>query len=139
MGLLVTEQLFPITIKYIEVPLKSGQSGIFVIDTPEKEKKYEGRIKEFNTQWIRPSFKQMNDLIKEAMVTDMFKGERELDPFIYRALLLEKFLRIWDIQEEGKPIPCNPENIGKLDPTVAQTLIEAFNKYNVPSEEHLKN
>jgi hypothetical protein len=139
MSLLVTEQLFPITIKYVDVPLKSGLSGVFIIDTPEKEKKYEGKVKELSTQWIRPSFKQMNDLIREASVTDPYKPDRDLDPFIYRALVLEKFLRHWDIQEDGKPVPPSPDNIGRLDPVVASALIDAFNKHNVPSEEFLKN
>lgn len=139
MSLLVGEQLFPITIRYIDVPLKNNLNGVFIIDTPEKGKKYEGKIKEMNTQWVRPGFKQMNDLIMESSVTDPYKGGKDVDPFIYRALILEKFLRHWDIEEEGKAIPCTPENIGKLDPIVAQALIEAFNKHNVPTEEYLKN
>ena len=139
MSLLVTEQLFPITIKYVDVPLKNGLNGVFIIDTPEKEAKYKERLKELGTQWVRPSFKQMNDLIREATVTDPYKADRDLDPFIYRALVLEKFLRHWDIQEDGRPVPCNPENIGRLDPVVATALIDGFNKHNVPTEEFLKN
>jgi len=139
MSLLVTEQLFPIAIKYIDVPLKGGMEGVFIIDTPEKEKKYGDKVKKLETQWIRPSFRQMNDLHRETTITNSFNGEKETDWILYQSLIMEKFLRHWDIEEGGKPVPCTPENMGKLDPVIARALLDAFNKHSVPSEDYLKN
>ena len=42
MGLLVSTKLFPIEVRYVEVPLKSGGTACLVIKDAEQEKKYEG-------------------------------------------------------------------------------------------------
>jgi hypothetical protein len=140
MGLLVQQKLFPITIKYVEIPLKSGRSGILIVKTDEQEKKYKDKIKELETQWLQPNFKETNDLIREATVYEHFKGERDIDHYLYRALVLDRFLKAWNITDDaGQPIPCNPANMALLDVSIALELIDKFNTQNLPTEADLKN
>lgn len=140
MGVLVSNKLFPITLKYVELTLKNGQTGIFVVKTEEQEKKYVGRLKEMHTQWRQPNWKESNDLFKGALQWDAFKGEREIDPITYRSMTLEENLKHWDvIDDEGKPVSCTKENMWRLDVNIAAALIDAFNSHTIPTEEELKN
>jgi hypothetical protein len=140
MGVLVSKKLFPIVIKYVELTLKNGQTGIFVIKTNEQEKKYAGRIKEMHTQWRQPNWKESNDLFKGSLQWDAYKGEREIDPITYRSMTLEENLKHWDvIDDDGKPVPCTKENMWKLDVNIAAALIDAFNAHTIPNEDELKN
>ena len=139
MGLLVSSKLFPIEVRYVELPLKSGGTTCLVIKDAEQEKKYEGRIKTLSTQWAQPNFKESNDLLREATIYDPYKGERDIDWYLYRGLSLEKFVRAWDLTEDDKPVPCTKENIARLDVNIATALIQAFDARNMISEEELKN
>ena len=140
MSLLVSNQMFPIDLKYIEVPLKNNLTGIMVIKSEEAEKKHEGRVKELHTQWIQPPWKDNNEIIRQAQIWEAFKGERETDFYLYRSLVLEKFLKAWDILDDaGKPVPCDKANIAKLAIPIANELIDQFINKNVPKEADLKN
>lgn len=140
MILLSSEKLFPIDIRYCEVKFKNGMEGIVIIENDDDEKKYIGQIKELKTQWRTPNWKEHTDVIRGATIWDEFNGERTIDFRTYRSLVLENFLKAWDIvDEKGTPVPCNKENIGKLERNVAHALQTAFIDKSVPSEDELKN
>jgi hypothetical protein len=140
MGLFVTPELFPIDIKYIDVPLAGGGSAVYIIKTEEDEVKYAGQVKELQTQWIRLNFKEQISLLQEATLFDPVKGEKDVDQFLLRALIMEKCMKHWDaVDDKGDKVPCTSENIATLDPAVAYALIEKYNAHNLPTEEYLKN
>ena len=143
MGLLVSQKLFPIDIRYTEIPLKTGQTGVVVLKDDaagkELEKKYGDKVKTLHTQWAQPNFRESNDILREATVYDQFKGERDIDWYLFRALTLERNLKAWDIMDDdGKPVPCTPDNIAKLDSAIAIALVGQFDARNLPTEEDLK-
>ena len=142
MSVLVPTSLFPIDIKYAEVKLKNGMTGIVVIDDGDEEslKKYEGKIKELHTQWQQPGWKENNSIVRESMYWDEFRGVRDVDFYIYRALVLERFLKVWDVKDEKEqPVACTPDSVARLDIQVATALVSKFLARNVPTEEDLKN
>lgn len=140
MSLLITTKLFPIDLKYVDVKFKNGMEGVLVIENKEQEKKFEGKMKELHTQWFLPSWKEHTEVIRSSMIWDEFKGERMMDFRLYRSIILENYLRAWDIaDEEGKPIPCTKDTIARLDHGVAHALQDLFVDRTIPTEEELKN
>jgi len=140
MSLLVSTKLFPIDIKYAEVKLKNGLDGIILVKGEEMEKKYEGRTKELHTQWLQPNWKEHTDIIRESMVWDAFKGERQMDFQLYRSLCIERFLKVWDIIDDaGSPVPCENKAIAQLEYNMANALIDHFISKSTPTESDLKN
>jgi len=142
MSLLVPTSLFPIDIKYVETKLKNGLTGIIVIEDEDKDslKKYEGRIQELHTQWQQPGWKENNEVVRESLIWDEFRGVRDVDFYLYREKVINRYLKSWDITDDKKqPVPCTPENIARLDIQVATGLVSKFLARNVPSEEELKN
>lgn len=140
MALLISNKLFPIDLKYAEVRFKNGMDGVIVIDNKDLEKRYEGKIKELHTQWYLPGWKEHIEVIRDSMIWDEFKGERMMDYRLYRCKILENYLKAWDIPgEDGKVVPCNKENIGRLDHNIAHALQDLFVDRTVPTEEELKN
>jgi hypothetical protein len=142
MPLLVPTALFPIDIKYAEFKLKNGLTGVEVIEDGDKEalKKYDGKIKELHTQWAQPGWKENNEIVRQATIWDEFRGVRDVDFYIYKSMVLERFLKSWDITDEkNNPVPCVPETIARLDIQVANALVNRFLARNVPTEEDLKN
>jgi len=132
--------MFPIDVRYSEVTLKSGLTSVIVLKTEEEEKKYEGKVKELHTQWLQPSWKENNDVIRQSQIWDEFRGERTLDFYLYRSIVLDKFLKTWDItNDKNEPVPCNSANISKLSIPIANELIDQFISKNVPKEAELKN
>lgn len=140
MSLLVSSNLFPIDVKYAEVKLKNGLTGVILIRDEEQEKKYEGKMKELHTQWVQPNWKQHTEIIRESMVWDQFKGERQMDFQTYRGLCIERFLKSWDIvNDAGVPVPCTKDTIAQLEYNMANALIDQFIAKSVPTEQDLKN
>lgn len=140
MGLLISEEWFAIPLRYVEVTLKNGDSGVFIIRNEEQEKKYKDRIKEFTTMWKRPNFKETLDVLREASITDPYTGDRDIDQLLHRSLTIERFLKKWDMMDDkGEKVECTPENVLRLDPAVASALLETFNSYILPTEDQLKN
>jgi len=141
MPLLISTKLFPIDLKYAEVRFKNGMDGVIVLDDKEAEKKYEGRIKELHTQWVMPGWKEHIEVIRDSMIWDEFKGERMMDYRLYRCKILENYLKAWDIMEADgtTAVPCNKDNIGRLDHNIAHALQDLFVDRTVPTEDELKN
>ncbi len=137
-GPFTSDELFPIVVKYTEKKLKSGNTGILIVKGEDMELRYKGCISEMQTQWAMPNWKQSNDLLRKATVFDSNAGEKMLDWPTYRSLLVENFMRSWDVTDEkGNPIPCTPDNVAKLDPSIAAALVEGFLAKTTVSEKDL--
>lgn len=140
MSVLVSQDLFPIDVKYAELKLKSGHVGCFVIDNAEAEQKYADKIKVLHTQWKMPTWKETNDLIRESTEMDMATGDRQVNVEKWQGIAIERFMKAWDVVgPDGKTMPCTPQNIEMLDPNVFRSLMSQFMARNTPSEEDLKN
>jgi len=136
----VSDALFEITVKYVQVNLKGGLKAVIVIDDPEKEKKYGDRAQVIKSQWKQPNWKEHNELHSDSLVTDDVTGVKVPNINIYRQLVLERFMKLWDIvDDKGNPIDLKPENLAKLDPDVAMALYQAWNKRVNAEEEDTKN
>ncbi len=140
----VSEERFAVVVKYVDKTLKSGLTTILVIDKQEDEERYKGNINKIHTQWVQPNWKESNELSKQCTRWEPMAGERTFDWSTYRMALLEKYMKSWDISTKGpegstQPIPCTPDNIGKLDPNIASALIDGFMGKTMPTDKDLGN
>jgi hypothetical protein len=138
-GPFVSETAFPITVKYVESKNKAGLPIIVIVRSKDIEQRYKDQVKTITTQWIQPNWKQSNDLIRRATKFDADAGERVLDWPLYKTIILETFMKEWDIELNGKLVPCIPENIAQLDTNIASALVDEFLVKTTPSEQELGN
>jgi hypothetical protein len=144
-GVFASGDYFEVFIKYVNLKTASGIEVVKVIDeTTEKGKqeveKYGDKIQCLRTQWVAPNWKQSNELLRKCMRYDPESGKRELDWPLYRAMLIEMFMKKWDITmtEGGKevPVPLTRENVDRLDAQVAVSLVDKFiERTNVTEDE----
>lgn len=135
-GPFISEDMFAIVVKYREVENKSsGRKSNVVINDKETELRYKDLIKEIHTQWCQLNWKQSNDLIRASTKWDHDAGQRVIDWPLYRATLLDKCMKSWDI--DG--VACDQENIAKLDPNIASALVDEFLTRTTPTEQDLGN
>jgi hypothetical protein len=140
MGPFVTDSSFTIEVKYIEKKNKAGLPMIVIVKSAEIEARYKDHVKTIKTMWTLPNWKQSNELIRKATKFDQDAGERRLDWQLYRSMILENFMKEWDIKgEDGKMVPCVKQFIDLLDVNVAATLIDEFLLKTSPSEDELGN
>ncbi len=140
MGPFVSQSTFPIVVKYIEKENKAGLPMIVVVRSADTESRYKDHVKTITTLWMLPNWKQSNELIRKATKFDADAGERRLDWQMYRGMLLENFMKEWDIKgSDGKVVPCTKEFFDQLDINIASTLIDEFLMKTSPSEEELGN
>ena len=141
MSVLISKKLFPIDIKYVDIKNKMGVEFPLVIEgSSELEKKYGDRVKTIHTQWQTPTWKEGHEAARSATVIDSQTGDRRTDLNTYSGIVLERFLKQWDLTDEtGKPIPVIPENVALLDSGIAMALAAAFINRTIPSEEDLGN
>lgn len=142
-GPFVSEEKFPIVIKYVERSLRSGLKNIKIVKDKEAEEKYKGLIKEINTQWIQPNWKQSNDLVRTCTKFDAQAGERILDWQTYRMRLLESYMTNWDIAEDGASgpqlVPCTADYMSKLNPQIAAALVDEFLSKTTMTDDEMGN
>lgn len=143
-GPFVSEDRFEIVVKYMEKQLPYGGTSCVVVNSKEMEEKYGALVKEIHTQWVQPNWQETNDLIRKSTVPDPYTGRRDMDWTLYRQFLLERYMKSWDITQEGPDgksvqVPCTVEYINKLDPSVAAALVEEFVRRTTISEDDLKN
>jgi hypothetical protein len=137
-GPFVSDEMFDIVVKYVEKKLKSGHMGVVVIKDAETELRHKGLVKEIHTQWTQPDWTVSNDMIRAATRFDPEAGTRMIDWPLYRSLLLERCMKSWDVaDEQGKPVPCVKEKIGKLDPNIGAALVDDFLAKTTPTEKDL--
>lgn len=149
MGVFAKTDLFEIEVNYALVESKGGVEIVKVIDdTTEKGKedldRLGDRILTLHTFWISPNWKQSNDLMRKCMAYDREVGRKELDWALYRAYLIDSFMRKWDAtdtDDDGNEVqvPCTPENVERLDAQIAVALVDRFLERTTVSEEDLGN
>lgn len=139
----VSSDLFEIKVKYVRVTLKSKLPAILVLKTEEQEKKYASKMQVLTTQWQQPNWREHNELHSDSMVTDSVTGVQRANYNLYRQLVLERFMKLWDVTEDrdGKPCPVEltPDNIHKLDPAIANALYEQWQSRVNADEEDVGN
>ena len=119
----VSPDLFEIVVKYVQVKLKSGLSAIVVVKDEEQEKKYKDKVQALKSQWRQPNWKEHNDLHSDSLVMDDVAGVKVPDYNIYRQLVLERFMKLWDVMDEkSNPVEITKDNLSKLDPSIAVAL-----------------
>jgi len=134
----VSEELFPIVVKWAEVETKTGVKGTLIIRDKETEDRYKGSMNELQTQWAMPNWKESSNLLAKAYQPDAQTGELRFMWAAYRSLVLDSFMKSWDAKDDqGNGVPCTPTNIAKLDPAIAAALVEAFLAKTSVSEQEL--
>ena len=127
----------------IEITLyckKTGRSTMRVEtslkDVPEEEQA------EFETHVFRTKplgWKQHNDVQRSATVDRGGMGA-ELDWVKYKEEKLIKILVGWDAKnDEEEDVPLTKENIFRLQPVIAETLLNEFDHITLVGEEDRKN
>lgn len=90
-------------------------------------------IETINTTWKRANWKEQNHIFSQSL--RIINSESEIDPLKYRDLILKTCLKKWDVKDDnGNPIPCNPEMIDNLDPEAAKEMISAFERVTESQE-----
>jgi hypothetical protein len=149
MGVFAKTDLFEIQVQYVLVKSKGGVETIKILDETTERGKEEiedlgDRALTLHTYWISPNWKQSNDLLRRCMKYDPESGKRELDWALYRAQLIESFMRKWDAtdtDEDGneQPVPCNRGNVERLDAQIAVALVDKFLERTTVTEDDLGN
>ncbi len=100
-------------------------------------------ISKLNTQWKRLTWKDQNMIFSRALKQIPMSDGRtrtELDTIIYRDMKLKTCLKRWDLVDDNKvSIVCDETMIDLLDPTVAQQMLNEFEKVTEASGEDLGN
>lgn len=145
MSVFVSNERFEINIKYVDLKCKNGLTRCRVLDEKREEdkkiiEKHKDKVKELHTTWELANFKQMFDTSSKCYKFDYESGRKELDWLMYKTLVIETYMKGWDAADDsGKPVPFTKENVEKLDPDVANALIDAFFSQASITEEELGN
>jgi hypothetical protein len=135
--------MFEIVVEYAQAMLKNGLKGILVFSEKDDEgkKRYSpDAVEAIHSQWVMPNWKQSNDILRRATKWDDEAGQRVLDWATYRSLIMENFMRMWDVKDDQKsPVPCTRENMERLDPNIAAALVERFLSKTTITEKDLGN
>ena len=126
----------------IELYIKKGTSGRIRVETDLKDFPEAERAKfEKATFALRPlTWKQHNDLQRAATVNRGPGMGSELDWISYKEKKLCMVLVSWDAKDaDGKPVPVTDDRIYKLNPQVAESLLQEFDRATILGEEERKN
>jgi len=81
-----------------------------------------------------------NDLQDAAMVESGGFGERVFNFKVYKESRLKKLLVKWDAKDkENKPLPINDKIINQLAPSIAETILKAYDEVSILDGEEEKN
>lgn len=143
-GPFVSDELFPITIKYVEKKTKAGLGTCMVVRGKEMEQRYKDNAKEINTQWRIPNWKESQDLVRQCYRWDQIAGEKILDWNLYRMKCLDTYMVAWDVTMPNpnggeQSVPCTPANVAKLQPLIASALVDEFMLKTSPTDEDMGN
>jgi len=123
----------------------SGYDKIFIISKDEVNKLTEEEIKEkgietLNTFWKSLSWQERNNINHESEVRGEGMVLGQVDYNRWRDLRVKQCLREWDVKdEEGNPVPCNPDTINRIDAYVLDAILDEFEKItSIELEEEIK-
>jgi len=96
-----------------------------------------------NTVWRFLNYNQITTIVEACTTTkkdEVGNNKRETNMIKFNKLAMENSLIQWDLKDqEGKPYPFNPTNIGKMDPDIVDGLIKDFMERTMVDEEVEKN
>ena len=129
--------------KEIEIIQKHNKAMKEEFDNKEQEKKakddkYETQeyktpekydIQVINTKWKEISWDDQNNILRNSVRKDEMTRQDELDNISYNDTLLKQALVEWDLKDDnGQPIPCNPQTIGQLPYALLRNLMNKYEK-----------
>ena len=101
----------------------------------EEDKK---KFKEVNLKMSELTWGLYNQLQEGAMI-DGGDGERRFSFKIYKESRLSKLIKEWDaVDGDGKPVPINDKTLSHLSPSIAETILRAYDELSFISEEDEK-
>ena len=129
------------TIDIILFYKQTGPSTVRVVttekDIPDGEEEKYKKVT-FKTRPL--TWKQHNDIQSSATVDRGAGMGSELDWVKYKEAKLIAILSGWDATDsDGKNVPLSRDNIFKLQPIVAETILNEFDKKTMVGEEDRKN
>lgn len=106
----------------------------FVLDPNDK-------VHILNTKWKEINWKEQNTVLENCRSTNQYSGLPEIDNLKFRDQRLKMCLKDWDLKDDnGNPVPCNPEVMEQLPFDVIYSLINNFDKIvNLDEEEEKKS
>jgi len=75
-----------------------------------------------------------NELQDDAMVEDG-NGDKRFNFKVYKENRLKKLLKEWDATNDDKPVSVNPSAVSHLAPSIAETILKAYDDVSFISEE----
>ena len=79
-----------------------------------------------------------NDFQDRAMIEGV-NGDRHFNFKLYKENRMKELIKGWDAQKDGKPLPIDINMLGKLSPTIAETILRAYDEDSFLSEDEEKN
>lgn len=99
-------------------------------------------IQRLVTTWKRLSWKEYNSVSTRSMTEERgMDGQVKIrfDPVMFREVKFKTCLKSWDFKDEtGQVVAINEKVIDMLDPTVAEELLNSFEKLTELSGEESK-
>ena len=140
-------QSIEIKLYYKEIVNQYGVRAIKIIPDEIAEEKLtsskessEEQIKLLVTTWKILSWKDDNDIVRDATKTDVISGNASFNAFLYRDLKVKKCIIGWDMKDnDGKDIPFSPEILDKMPADIMYALINKYEKITSMNEEEIKN
>ena len=132
--------------KYIKTPnskkliILEDEKAEELLADEEKAKDIEVLV----TQWSMPNWKEQNEVQNEvdrasSQSINPETGEKPLNYFVYRDVIVKKCLKTWNLTVNEESVPVSPENIDKLPAHVVVNIFDKFQKFIEFGEEELGN
>jgi len=120
---------------------KKTSAGLRVESSLEKVKEVEKVDFKAAAFELRPlTWKVYNELMRESKVQNPMTMADDTDWTTYRERKLLRILAKWDAKDAaGKDIPVTPDNIMRLHPIMAETLLNEYDRVAFLGEEERKN
>lgn len=113
------------------VEVLTDEKAVEMQKGPDKAK-----VRSIKTKWKMPSWKTANDLLSQSTTFNAM-NQPDIDWTRYRDARLKASLVEWSGQDVAD-IPCTPDNINKLHPSVAVALLEKFDQVTTIDKEEIQ-
>ena len=131
---LMTEELLDIPLYYMFKTTEYGSKRLTLLDDDKAKKMLEDpdkkdQVQILNTKWKQLSWKEQNDLMKQAEKVNAQTGMPDLDWNAYQDVVIKKCLKSWDYtegEENPQPVQVTPQNIDKMHSAVIRSLLNKF-------------
>jgi len=126
----------------VELYYKQGKRGGMRVQTSvDKEMPdVKSQFKKLTVTLMPLNWKKYNDLQRASMVDKGKITGEDIDWLLYREKKLLAVVAAWDAKDaDGKIIPVTPENLFKLHPMVAETILNEYDRIVLLGEDEKKN